>query len=215
MGRRYHYQAHSSIENLMVGGSKSRTRKYPVCCSSSTSLWHNLPLPYLITSESAPLNISHKTLWTFFSFAGGLLLLLSKGYFTPPYFAVHLEVIPHKPTPLLWYLWKRIQATKELQFVKTMFLCNIYGKKFSPFPLAIALKKGVTSLPETSSGCVVIPSLTAWYPFSMITGAHPNHKVNMLPWIFASYRWEGSQESTNKIPHTANKQRMNLFLHWL
>lgn len=84
-------------------------------------------------------------------------------------------------------------------------LCTIYVRKFSPFPLAIALKNGDTSLPETSSGCVVMPSFTAWNPFSITTGAHPNHKVNMLPWIFASWRWERSQESTDEIPHTASR----------
>jgi len=87
-----------------------------------------------------------------FCFAGLFLLLLSKAYFTPPYFAVHLAVIPHRQNLLLWYTWKQLQATIELQLVKMMFLCNISGKIFSPFPLAIALKKGDTSLPETSSG---------------------------------------------------------------
>lgn len=138
-----------------------------------------------------------------FLFCWAFLLLLSKGYFTHLYFAVHLAIISHWQT--LQGTLQRLQGTKELQFVKMIILCNVCGKKFSPFPLAMALKKGDTNLPETSSGCIVIPSLTAWYPFSMITGAHPNHKVNMLPWIFASCRWERSQESTDEIPHVANK----------
>lgn len=124
---------------------------------------------------------------------------------SPLHLAAQLAAIAPKQTLLLRHLWKWLQDNKELHFVKPIILCNICSKKSSPFPLAIALKKGDTNLPETSSGCMVIPSLTAWYPFSMMTGAHPNHKVNMLPWTFASCRWERSQESRDEIPHAANK----------
>lgn len=185
----------------MVGGSESRTRKHALSCPSSTSLWHNPPLPHLITSESATGNISHKALRIF-----SLLLVSSSSCCPKAISLLHTSQ----------FTWQSFLIDKpchcgtfgngyKLQFVKALFLCNNYGTIFSPFPLAIALKKGDTSLPETSSGCVVIPSLTAWNPFSMMTGAHPNHKVNMLPWIFASYRWERSQESTDEIPHAANR----------
>lgn len=57
MGRKSHHQSHSSMENVIVGGSLSRTRIWVVSCFTSISLWHNLPLPHLITSESAPVSI--------------------------------------------------------------------------------------------------------------------------------------------------------------
>lgn len=197
----------SSVSSWKCNGGRQRVQDKETCPF----------LPFLHFSVAQPTTAPSHHIWicyreyftqgimNLFSIAGLFLLLLSKGYFAAPYFTVHLAVIPHRQTLPLWYLWKWLQATKELQFVKAVFLCNNYGTIFSPFPLAIALKKGDTSLPETSSGCVVIPSLTAWNPFSMMTGAHPNHKVNMLPWIFASYRWERSQESTDEIPHAANR----------
>lgn len=83
---------------------------------------------------------------------------------------------------------------------KSTFLYTNNGRKISPFPLASALKKGDTSLPETSSGCVVMPSFTAWNPFSIITGTHPNHRVYMLPWVFASCKWKRCQKKNRSIP---------------
>lgn len=201
MGNGFYHQAHSSVENVVVGGSKSRTRK-EVSYSSSTSLRHNLPLPHHLWICSSEYFVQGVV--NLFSFAGLFLLLLSKGYFTPPYFA------PLNPSS------ETNPATVVLLEVVTSYrraaICQAHVSvqyphltKSSPFPLAIALKKGDTSLPETSSGCMVIPSLTALYPFSTTIGTHPNHTVSMLPWIFASYRWERSQENTDDNSHTANK----------
>lgn len=47
------------------GRQQVQDRKCGLSCSS-TSLWHNLPLPHLITSESVPVDISHKALWISF-----------------------------------------------------------------------------------------------------------------------------------------------------
>lgn len=57
----------SSVSSWKCNGGRQRVQdmKHALSCPSSTSLWHNPPLPHLITSESATGNISHKALWIF------------------------------------------------------------------------------------------------------------------------------------------------------
>lgn len=91
-------------------------------------------------------------------------------------------------------------------------LCTAYGRKISPFPLSIALMKGGAIRPETSSGCIVTPSFTAWYPFRVITGAHSNHEVYMLPKFLPAVNGKGTRKEQMK-PHTSQTDATPA-IHW-
>lgn len=45
-----------------------------------------------------------------------------------------------------------------------------------------------------------MPSFTAWNPFNITTGIHPNHRVYMLPWVFASCKWKRCHKKNRWIP---------------